>query len=698
MIKFKSIKTKQMVLIGLSVFLCFTFAIAFVTVKSSNEAKENAFKMAQEIAKNYGNEVRADIDVALDTSKTLAQAFEGMKISGNLDRNTGNNILKTTLDSNKEFIAVWLIWDENTFDNRDKDYIGKEGHDDTGRYIPYYYRKGADKLELIPTDTKSYYSIMPKVLEEEYVADPYQYELDGKKILVTSIVVPIKFEGKYVGVAGIDIKLETIQQKLEKIKPYKNEGFISLLSNNGTYISYADNKKLSGENIIEEKDENIKKSIKDGKVFEEVYNDKDLNVESYKCFLPIKIGKNDNPWSLGVYIPIKTITEASRELRNYSAIMGVISIVLILIILYLILSKVLKPIKETTEMLKDIAQGEGDLTKRLEAKTHDEVGEMANWFNLFVDKIEALVGDVKVNIDTVAEGSTEIAVCLEQSNKGIEDIAKGIEKVSVSAEVNAGVVEETTASIHEFSNSIDIISDKTKDTFEKSKEVLEIADKGNKVVEEIVQVNSNVKESANEILNSVSDLKNSSDRVKEIVDMITNISEQTNLLALNAAIEAARAGEHGKGFTVVAEEVRNLAEQSKTSAAQISILLNDIKIKADKANEEVVEGQRLSEISVEKSNLVREHFIEIFTSIETITEKIQLISQSANEQSKISDEMTKSMNDISKSAQDNAESVQVINGILEEQLTSFGEISANMDEFKKIAFNLQDTTNSFKIR
>lgn len=698
MIKFKSIKTKQIVLIGTSVFLCFAFAIAFVTVKSSEEAKQNAFKMAQEIAKNYGNEVRADMEVGLVTSKTLAKTFEAMKIAGNLDRNTANNILKIALSNNKDFVAVWSIWDENTFDNKDKDFIGKEGHDDTGRYIPYYYRKGADNLELIPTDTKSYYSIMPKVLEEEHVADPYQYELDGKKVLVTSIVVPIKYEGKYVGVAGIDIKLETIQQKLEKIKPYKNAGFISLLSNNGTYVSYGDNKKLSGENLIEEKDEKIKKIIKDGKIFEEIFNDKDLNVESYKCFLPINIGKDNNPWSLGVYIPMNTITEASTELRNYSAIIGIISILSILIILYMIISKVLKPIKDTTEMLKDIAQGEGDLTKRLDAKTNDEIGEMAKWFNLFVDKIEALVRDVKINIDIVAEGSTEIASCLEQSNKGIDDIAKGIEHVSVSAEVNAGVVEETTASIHEFSNSIDTISEKTRDTFEKSKGVLQIADKGNKIVSEIVQVNNNVKESANEILTSVSDLKNSSDRVKEIVDMITNISEQTNLLALNAAIEAARAGEHGKGFTVVAEEVRSLAEQSKESAAQISLLLNDIKTKADKANEEVIEGQRLSEISVEKSNLVKVHFTEIFTSIETITEKIQLISQSANEQSKISEEMTKSMNDISKSAQDNAEAVQMINGILEEQVTSYGEISSNMDEFKKIAFNLKDSTNSFKIR
>lgn len=698
MIKFKSIKTKQIVLIGTSVFLCFAFAIAFVTVKSSEEAKQNAFKMAQEIAKNYGNEVRADMEVGLVTSKTLAKTFEAMKIAGSLDRNTANNILKIALSNNKDFVAVWSIWDENTFDNKDKDFIGKEGHDDTGRYIPYYYRKGADNLELIPTDIKSYYSIMPKVLEGEHVADPYQYELDGKKVLVTSIVVPIKYEGKYVGVTGIDIKLETIQQKLEKIKPYKNAGFISLLSNNGTYVSYGDNKKLSGENLIEEKDEKIKKIIKDGKIVEETFNDKDLNLESYKCFLPINIGKDNNPWSLGVYIPMNTITEASTELRNYSAIIGIISIVAILIILYMIISKVLKPIKDTTEMLKDIAQGEGDLTKRLDAKTNDEIGEMAKWFNLFVDKIEALVRDVKINIDIVAEGSTEIAACLEQSNKGIDDIAKGIEHVSVSAEVNAGVVEETTASIHEFSNSIDTISEKTRDTFEKSKGVLQIADKGNKIVSEIVQVNNNVKESANEILTSVSDLKNSSDRVKEIVDMITNISEQTNLLALNAAIEAARAGEHGKGFTVVAEEVRSLAEQSKESAAQISLLLNDIKTKADKANEEVIEGQRLSEISVEKSNLVKVHFTEIFTSIETITEKIQLISQSANEQSKISEEMTKSMNDISKSAQDNAEAVQMINGILEEQVTSYGEISSNMDEFKKIAFNLKDSTDSFKIR
>lgn len=685
-------------MIGGSVFICLSVVITIITMIMSSTLEKKAFEVAIETSKNCGNEVRADLEVALDTTRALSQAFEGMKYAGNENREAANSILKTILENNQDFLAVWSIWDENAFDNRDKDFIYTDGHDKTGRFNPYFYRKDG-VISLLPVDKVSYYSTMPEVLTEEVIADPYEYDVNGKMELVTSVVIPITYNGKYVGVVGIDIVLETIQKKLEVIKPFE-EGYVSLLSNNATVVSVKDNKNLSEDKVRIEQDENyteLKQSIIEGVPFEKINVD-ESNKEVYEYFTPINMGKTKTPWALGVYIPMAKVVEDSTKIRNIIIPIALASVFIILTILYIILTKLLKPIENTTAMLKDIAEGEGDLTKRLEVHTSDEIGELAKYFNLFVDKIENLVSQVKHTIDSLVESSSDIAASVESANKGIDEIAAGLGIVSVSTQNNAGVVEQTTASIHELSNSIDIISEKTVETFDVSKNVLNSSNVGIENMVEIVEANNSVNESSKEICESVLGLKNSLDKVEEIVLMITNISEQTNLLALNAAIEAARAGEHGRGFSVVAEEVRKLAEQSKESTSQIGVLLSEIKNKADVVSKEVIAGGTLSEISVEKSNGIREHFRSIFDSIKEMTESVQMITNSTNEQSKITDEMTKAMNEVSSAQQENAGSVQQINAVLEEQLSSFEGIGASMDELKKVSYKLKDMIDGFKVK
>lgn len=692
---FKSIKTKQMFTIGIAVFLSFLISMSLIISKASIEVKNNAYEIANETAQNYGNKIRADLEVALDTARSLSFSFEAMKDSKNTNRETSISMLKNTLENNPNFLSVWTIWDENTFDNNDKSFINKPGHDSTGKFIPYYSREG-DTFSLTPTDTNSYYSVMPKVLEEDFIADPYPYELNGKQLLVTSIVVPVTYNKTYVGVVGVDIMLDTLQQGLQDIKPYKNTGYLSLLSNNGTYVSYKNNETLNKDGLTFCEDETLKNIVKEGKEFETTIIDNDTNEKLYNYFLPIKIGDTKNFWSLGVYIPLKSINSTATSLIKYSVLIAAIFVFLILGILYLILTKLLKPIKNTTEMLKNIAEGDGDLTKRLDIITDDELGEMAKYFNAFVDKIDALVVEIKNTINLLSESSSTITLALEQSNDGVEEISKSVETVSLSTENNAGIVEETTSGINEFSNNIDLVSTEISDTFKNSQTILDVSNIGSEAIEEIVTTNIQVKDSSKEILTSVIDLKNSSDKVKDIVDIITSISEQINLLALNAAIEAARAGEHGKGFSVVADEVRKLAEQSKVATSDISVLLNEIKNKADTTNYEVKKGEKLAELSVEKSYLIKENFSSILRGIEEMTKRIEMISKSTDEQSKISEEMKHAMNDLSNTAIDNAGTVQMINGLLEEQVNSLSEITSKMHDFNENSLTLKSMTNNFK--
>ncbi|WFD09819.1 methyl-accepting chemotaxis protein [Tepidibacter hydrothermalis] len=390
----------------------------------------------------------------------------------------------------------------------------------------------------------------------------------------------------------------------------------------------------------------------------------------------------------------KITYENTRKTISISIFLAVL---LSILLGFIISIRITKPINKTIYMLKDIAEGEGDLTKRLDVHSKDEVGELAKYFNLFIDNIQELVSQVKYNADNLAESSSQISLTMDQNNKGIEEIAVGISQVSDSSQNNASVVEEITASIEELASSTEIISQESKNAFQSSSNALKIANQGAKNIKEVVSANNTVQESTKDVYEAIGELKVSSDKIGEIVSIITNISEQTNLLSLNAAIEAARAGEHGKGFAVVADEVRKLAEESKESALSINSLIGEIQIKADNANTAISKGQEVVEISVEKSNVINEHFKNILDSIEDINGKIEMISDSSNNQSQVAEEITKAMDEISVSTQDNASSVEQMNGIIDGQVSSFEEIGASVEELRNVAFELKDKTDQFNV-
>ncbi|MBF8984696.1 methyl-accepting chemotaxis protein [Lutibacter sp. B2] len=696
MFKFKSIKTKQMTMIGLAILIFFTGTLAFVTTKSSLLIEDKAFEEAEQMAQYHGMYVRAEMEVAMDNARTLAQTFEGMKKTGKADREVINSILKNILEKNQDFKGVWAVFEPNALDGKDIEFINTLGSNEKGQFAPYWNREtGSINVDPADFEDEEYY-LMSKKTQEEIITNPTVYDVDGKDVWMMDMAVPIMYNGEFVGAVGVTYALDTFQKEISKIR-FLEIGYAALISNNGTYVAHKDDTHI-GKDIGDTKERmEAKKDIKEGKSHDMILTSNSTNEQVYRYFTPIHIGKTKTPWSFCVSIPMNKILEKADHVRNLSILIGFVGIIAILIIMYLIINNMVRPINKTINMLKDIAEGEGDLTKRLDVYSNDEIGELAKWFNLFVDKIQELVSQAKYNADVLAESSSQIALGMDQANKGIEEIGSGIGDVSDSSQNNASVVEEATASIEELASSSEIVSQEAKNAFESGAVILKAANQGAENIKQVVEANNRVKESTKEVYEVIGELKASSDQVGAIVSIITNISEQTNLLALNAAIEAARAGEHGRGFAVVAEEVRKLAEESKTSASEISSLISEIQTRADNANKAVKEGQQLVEVSVDKSNVVNEHFKNILESIEGITRKIEMISNSSIQQVQVAEEMTKAMDEISATTQDNASSVQQINEVIESQASSFEEIGASVEELKNVAFALKDKTDKFKV-
>jgi methyl-accepting chemotaxis protein len=520
-LRYCGLRAKLLITIMGLILVTIAVIVAFQGVKTMQIMKSESISKAEEIAYRYANFIKAELEIAMDTARTVSDFLETAKDENSsleVGRDSVNGILQGILKKNPHFLGVWTCWEPNAFDGADSMFAGKPGHDATGRFIPYWYRVG-EKIDVEPLrdydkeGPGDYYLIAQKT-GQEVVVEPYFYKIAGKDYLITSLVVPIHVGSRVLGVTGIDITLDMIQKTTEGIHPYE-KGVTALFSNKGLVAAHFDPSRLGKQMQETDKDmcgsycEELGKAVQQGKPYSFTNFSKALKDDVFVAVVPVIIGKSPTPWSFAVGIPMRNVTEKSRHTVLSASLIGLAACIFAGIVAFFLARSVAQPIMQ--------------LCGHLEAAA---------------GQVNSAAREVASASQALAEGASQQASAIEETSGSIEEMASMTKQNSLGASQAKGLMDVA----------------------------IEVVGSGRKSMQKLIA--------------AIEDIKSSSDATVKIIKTIDEIAFQTNLLALNAAVEAARAGEAGKGFAVVAEEVRNLAQRSADAAKNTAALIQQSLTKA----------------------------------------------------------------------------------------------------------------------
>ena len=391
----------------------------------------------------------------------------------------------------------------------------------------------------------------------------------------------------------------------------------------------------------------------------------------------------------------QSVLLATSGLRTI-IILGIIALILGGIIAYFISLSISNPVSKLVSQVKEVSQG--DLTVEfINVKSRDEIGILVDNFYMMVGNLKKIITDVSINAELVATTAEELYSNAEQTNGAALQIANSVQAVAEGSNKQLDSTSYSKNVVTDISDKMENILGSIKSVTDKSIEASSKASNGNNIV---LQAVSHMNVINNKVRNSSSLLNKlgvKSKEIEKIILLINSIAEQTNLLALNAAIEAARAGEHGRGFTVVASEVRKLAEQSKLASNNIANLISEIKNDTDAAIYSMNDGINAVNQGMELISNTGNTFKVILNAVDEVSVNAKQVMSDANHINTFTSKMVVSIENIADISEQSAANTQNVAATVEEQTASMNEISSAANKLSDMSLELQKSISIFKI-
>lgn len=697
--KSKSIAIKLSALIiglFLILFLAYTVVTSVILYNQSiDDSEKSTLQNAQFSAAKMSDRFKKTNDV-LQTTKNI---LETMQANGDLSEDEVLNILETNLAKNNDLFGVAALLEPGTVEVDST--ISNTLTDSEKRFIPYLYKEG-DSIITSPIagyekeDSADWYWI-PKKEGRAVLTEPYDYDVNGKTVSMTTISVPlVTSSGTFFGVLTADLSIEFLAELVNSIKPAG--GYAGIITQSGMLTVNSINEKMNGTNMEDSIDWNpVKSTLDSGKPAHLYVDSKQLGENSYNAFSPMILEGIDDTWSVQLVLPKSKILETYNQILILTIVAAIVMVALMAIVTAWFIFRQLKPLKFLRASIETAAGG--DLTKKVEEKyiKSDEIGAVALAYNNMLEKTKDAIHTVLNSSTLLNKSSSDVHEAFDEIVASSQEVSLATNEIAQGASKQSEDTEETNHRMIELSEQIDALTTLSEQMNELSNKTSISTQKGMNEVAALRENNIATNEMNEKVQQQIETLSSNIANINQVIASIQGIAEQTNLLALNASIEAARAGEHGKGFAVVAEEVRKLAEQSRSETEVIKRTVDSILEESKQTVAVIASNVALMQAQSESVHSTETAFKDNNELSSAIASAINELVTELSDMLEHKNQAIMAIQSISAISEETAASAEEVSASAADQQAELERVAGSVEHMNKIAQELQEVVNRFKL-
>ncbi len=621
-----SIRKNFVVFLGLGMLVISLVMISVIETIVRKTNTEQITKSVVALTEKKADVVEKELKEYVASAEVLSGLVAGSWTIPSERRRGVENIALYSFVKTSKVTSAWALWQPGAFDKRDAEFADPEYNDD-GRFRMRYVRTKTGRIrtdEIEDINGPWFQEAMNSYAAS--MSEPETILIDGVPTITAKVYSRIQnYNSEPVGVAGIDIVLESLGNLVEGESIFKGTR-VEFITGNGVVLGANDGEKIGNKSEIFTKNRDH---------FSNETNETVMFKAGNELITVAKISPDRRDWNKWYVIsrtPLENIKATARQTAATIFLFFVGQIILVIIMIYAACGSIISPLKTSAMALKNISEGDGDLTVRINTKSRNEIGVMVESFNKTMEKIGSSIKEVKVESGKMKEIGDDLSASMDETKDAVQEINQSIQTVQQQMEEQISGVEETQATVEQIVKNIrnltDNIEDQAASVIESSSSieqmtanigsVAKILEKNRAAIENLEHSSEEGMELVNATVSQTMEIQNQSQTLGEASTVIRNIASQTNLLAMNAAIEAAHAGEAGAGFSVVADEIRKLAEQSGSQGSRIQQALKEVQDSITRVTE--------------SSKVMQQQFSSILDMTRTVSEQERVIDDAMRQQ------------------------------------------------------------------